>query len=436
MEHRWAEVELAGEGIFTGRLSCGLPIIVIAKPGFARKHAAFAVRYGSFDRSFVPPSGTEPMSVPDGIAHFLEHKLFEGREGNALEAFSRRGAMVNAGTSHRFTFYYFTAATDFQKNLRLLMDFVRSPFLTDENVRKEQGIIAQEIRMYDDMPDSVRLKLLLEALFARHPAREHIAGTVDSIRRITPELLTQCFEAFYRPENMVLCAVGDLDKDQVWEVAEDEAKKKPAWCALTNRPERMAVTEPAGAAAPRAERRMPVGLPKVVLGFKEVTTPASGNALLMRDVTTDFLLDMVFGRASEAYTTLYDDGIIDESFFAYAGMYPDVGFAAIGCDTPRPDELVDRLREIADSAVSALTEADFQRAKRKFLGEFLRRFNTVEFLGTTCVAYHLSDSGLREAWNAIQTVELAAVRERAAELFSADRSAVAAVLPMAWDGAV
>ncbi len=433
MEELWRTETIFGDRVHRCRLGCGTTLLCVQKPGFVRTHAAFTAKYGSFDNSFRLP-GRPPRETPDGIAHFLEHKLFESREGNALEMFSRRGALINAGTSYRFTTYYFTAVTDFEAQLRLLVDFVRTPHFTRENVAKEQGIIAQEIRMYDDMPDDVRTRMLLGALFGSHPIRTHIAGTTDSIACITPELLYECFDAFYRPENMILCAVGDFDRAAVRAGAEEALASKPEWCAGRGAPSPIIPPEAPAAACAYASRRMPVGYPKIAIGYKETGSDALGPALLARENVADFLVEMLFGRASTTFKRLYDEGLVDESFFAYGGIYPRVGYVAVGADTPHPERCIAALGEAAARAADLLTEEDFVRVRRKFEGEFIRRFNSVELLASMCLGSELNESTMSEAWAALDCVTLADVREYARALFTPERRAVAAVLPLEWVG--
>ncbi len=429
MSRAWDRFEIAGERISSCTLPSGLPLVVIEKPGFVKRFAAFGVRYGAFDRAFVPPGGDRQVVVPDGVAHFLEHCVFEGRDGNALEVFSRRGAMVNAGTSYLFTYYYFSATEKLEENLTDLLTFVRTPHITEQNVRKEQGIIEQEIRMYEDMPEDAKWRLLLGALFARHPIRNHIAGTVESIRAVTADVLATCFEAFYRPENMILCVVGDQDPEAVRDQAASSLLSLPEWCRLRGKPRRVAVEEPPEPAESEAARTMPVGLPKAVLGFKEVTRSFGGRALLEREIASDLAVEALFGRASRNFRLLYEEGLIDESFFAVAATYPELGFAALGGDTPKPEQLFDRLNAMAERAASDLTEEDFQRVKKKFTGEFIRRFNTVEFLGSACLSYLASDITLQDVWAVLKRIEHADVQKRAGEIFRPDRSAKALIEP-------
>ncbi len=424
---------LCGDQVHTTRLACGVTLIVIAKPGFVRSHASFAARYGSFDRAFRLP-GRAARETPDGIAHFLEHTLFEGRGGNALEMFSRRGALINAGTSYRCTSYHFTAVTDFAPQLAMLLEFVRAPHFTDASVAKERGIIGQEIRMYDDMPDDVRQRLLMGALFARHPIGTHIAGTRASIERITPDLLYECFDAFYRPENMVLIAAGDLDCDAVRALAEDTLSTAPEWRLRAGAPVSVFEEETAGAAERVVSRRMPVGFPKIAVGYKETRGDDAGSALLARESESDFLCEMAFGRASALFARLYEDGIIDESFRAHSGVFPRIGYVAVAADTPRPADFIAAVRDAGARAADGLTEEDFARVRRKFEGELIRLCNSPEMLAGMSLATWVDGATVADAWEALHRVTLDDVRGRARAVFAPEGCAVAAVLPLAWEG--
>lgn len=433
MGERVRRETLCGDEVRTARLECGAALVAVAKPGFVRSHAAVAARYGSFDRTFRLP-GLPVRETPAGIAHFLEHALFEGRGGNALELFSRRGSLINAATSYRVTSYYFTAVADFMPQLAMLLGFVRAPHFTDASVAKERGIIGQEIGMYDDMPDDVRRRLLMGALFARHPIGTHIAGTRASIEQVTPGLLDECFDAFYRPENMVLIAAGDLDFDAVRSAAENAFAAAPPRGSCAGAPAPVFEDETGGAAERCVSRRMPVGCPKIAVGYKETRSAEEGAALLARECESDFLCEMMFGRGSSFFARLYEEGIIDESFHAHGAVFPRIGYVAAAADTPRPADFIAAVEDAAARAADSLVEEDFARARRKFEGEMLRRCNSPESLAGMCLGAWVDGTGVVESWDALRRVTLDDVRARARAVFAPEGRAVAAVLPHEWEG--
>ncbi|HNS00505.1 MAG TPA: pitrilysin family protein [Planctomycetota bacterium] len=423
---------LCGDEVHTARLECGTTLIVAAKPGFARTYGAVAARYGSFDRTFRRP-GFPARATPDGSAHFLEHALFEGRSGNALDAFSRRGSLINAATSYRATTYYFTAVEDFAAQLAMLIGFVRTPHFTEASVAKERGIIRQEIRMYDDRPDVVQHRLLMGALFARHPIGAHIAGTCASIALVTPSLLQECFDAFYRPENLAVIAVGDLDFQAVRAVAEDAFAAPPPG-PRAGAPAAVFEDETGAAADPAASRRMSIGCPKIAVGYKETRGAEEGAVLVARRCESDFLCEMLFGRGSSFFARLYENGVVDESFSAYGAVYPRIGCIVAAADTPRPAQFIAAVEDAAAHGDESLVEEDFARARRKFEGELLRRCNAPESVASLCLGAWVDRAGVLEALETLRRVTLADVRTRARAVFAPEGRAVAAVLPHEWEG--
>jgi predicted Zn-dependent peptidase len=261
----------------------GLHVYVLPKPGFQKTYATFATKYGSVDNHFRV-EGQQSVKVPDGIAHFLEHKMFEEPEGDIFATFSSNGASANAFTSFDQTVYLFSATERIQENLTTLVNFVQHPYFTDENVEKEKGIIGQEINMYEDNPDWRSYFGLIEALYKVHPVHIDIAGTIQSISTITKETLYSCYEAFYHPSNMILFVVGGVDPAEVIElVRNNQAKKdyKPQ-----GEIERIFDDEPTTVAEPRHEVKLAVSLPKLLFGFKEAEVGLTGEALLRHDLET------------------------------------------------------------------------------------------------------------------------------------------------------
>src|SRR5690606_38157317 len=220
MDVRRHHVRQLDEELTVGTLPNGLEVFVLRKPGFSKKYAVFSTRYGSIDRTFRHPGDGTWHTVPDGIAHFLEHKLFEEEGGNAFDRFAALGASANAYTSYTMTSYLFSCSDHFRENLDILLDYVQEPYFTDENVEKEKGIIEQEIRMYQDHAAYRTMRTLLNCLYHQHPVRIDILGSVESIRRIDKDTLYRCHEAFYHPSNMALFVVGEVDPGEVFELVE------------------------------------------------------------------------------------------------------------------------------------------------------------------------------------------------------------------------
>lgn len=418
--------QLLQEEVFHARLESGLQVYLLRKPGYRRAYATVATRYGSVDSRFIPAGSTEPLEVPAGIAHFLEHKLFEEEGGSVFDRFAERGASANAFTSYTLTAYLFSCTSAFDENLRVLLDFVAKPYFTDELVEKEKGIIEQELKMYDDHPDRVLLRNLLEALYHQNPVRIDIGGTVESVRQITKEQLYTCYNTFYHPSNMVLFAAGDLDPEATLQVIREAAPDGEARGEI----ERFYPEEPEAVRERRVEQAMAVSRPRYALGVKDRVTGLTGEVLMRREIAHNMLLHMLFGRSSTAYQALYEAGLIDDGFGAYYTASPLYGHAIIGGETDDPDRLhreivaiVDRFRE------EGFDEADFQRAKRQALGEFLDAFNSLEFIAHSFISYHFREGNFFRYPEIVQEMPAEELRSHIDQLLDLERSAVSIVRP-------
>src|SRR5699024_6543886 len=295
----------------------GLKIYFMPKKGYIKKHAMFSTDYGSIDNKFIPIGEDKPLEVPEGIAHFLEHKLFEEPELNIFEKFSDIGGSVNAFTSFNQTSYLFETIDNFYENLELLIKFVQSPYLTDKNVEKEKGIISQEIRMYEDDPGWKVYFNLLEAMYSSNPVRIDIAGTIDSITNINKKLLYKAYNTFYHPSNMILFVVGDLDFKEIIKVVEKSEKKTKN--KISNI-ERIKSLEIEGINKSIVEYKMYTSNPIFHIGFKDKDIGKLGKSKVEKDLKTDIILDMLFGNSSKFYNEFYEKGLIDSSFGAnYTG---------------------------------------------------------------------------------------------------------------------
>ncbi len=381
--------ERLGETLHTYVHPSGMKVFIVRKEGYQKKTAVFATSYGSVDNRFRKPGSSEETLVPDGIAHFLEHKLFEQQDMNVLEKFSRLGASPNAFTSFHETAYHFTCTNRFDENLDLLLDFVQHPWLTDENVEKEKGIIGQEIRMYDDNADWRVFFNLLACLYREHPVRLDIAGTVETIAGITKDLLMDCWRTFYNPSNMALAVVGDVDPDAVVKAVEAHITQKEN----LGRIGKMYPIEAPGVANPRFEQHLAVSMPQFMMGARD-DVRTTGIALLRRKTALTIALDALAGRSSELYNRLYEEGLINESFGTDVMMVPAFGFASLGGQSPEPDKVAGELRDAIARLVSdGLEEATFARIRRAHEGQFIRSLNSPELLARELVDTCFSDAG-------------------------------------------
>ncbi len=378
--------ERAGETCYRVDHPSGLPIFIWPKPGYQSAYAVFATRYGSIDTSFVTGrDGAEAaVTVPAGIAHYLEHKLFENEDCDAFERYAKTGASANAYTSFAQTAYLFSCTDRVEESLEILLDFVQKPYFTPETVQKEQGIIGQEIRMCEDSPSRRVFYNLLRALYHKHPIRIDIAGTVDSIAQITPELLYDCYHTFYNLRNMVLVVAGNVTPEQVLRVADKTLKPAPAWHL-----ERPAAGEPDGVVQARVEETMPVSAPLFYLGYKQAVPAEEGMQTRTAEemVAAEVLLDLLVGRASPLYARLMEEGLINTQFGA--DYFEGPGYAAwlFAGESKDPDAVRAAIDgEIERVRREGLDEGAFEASRRALYGRLITALNDVENCGDFLVS--------------------------------------------------
>lgn len=366
------------EKIIFEELDSGLKVFFMPKPGFTKKYAMFSTNYGSIDNTFIPLGESEPLVVPEGIAHFLEHKLFEEEEANIFDQFSNLGANVNAYTNFNQTSYLFSTTDNFYESLELLIKFVQSPYLTDENVEKEKGIIAQEIMMYDDNPRWKVMFNCLKAMYINHPIRIDIAGTVDSINTINKDLLYKCYNTFYNPKNMVLFIVGDLSFEEIIKVVKNSEKNLPK---SNQELKRIFEDEPNRVYQKLIEEEMSINIPLFYIGFKDNDLGHIGEEAIKKDIITNMILDLLFTPSADFYNKLYNEGIIDQTFGAYYTGKKTYGHSLVVGQSNQPELVNERVLDlIKRPAEEILNEEDFLRHKKKNLGSFLMGFNSEEFI--------------------------------------------------------
>lgn len=415
------------ETLYHEQLPNGLDVYLLPKQGFQKTYATFTTHYGSIDNDFQPPNG-ERMQVPDGIAHFLEHKMFEQEEGDVFKDFSKNGASANAFTSFDRTAYLFSCTGNIEQNLTTLINFVQDPYFTDENVEKEKGIIGQEIRMYDDNPDWRAYFGLIQALYSEHPVRIDIAGTVESIAKITKETLYSCYETFYHPSNMVLFVVGGIDFEKIMQLIRDNQAAKP----YKDRGEikRFYPEEQPGGGQQRNEVQLSVGINKCLMGFKEEETGLQGEAFLKREFATQIALETLFGQSSDLYQSLYNDGLIDDQFgFDYV-LEQGYGFSMFGGDTRDPDELISRIETALPEYVDkGISDEQFERLRKKKIGEFLRQLNSPEFIANQFTRYRFNQADLFKIVPVLESLNAEDINSRLRRHFQPDSMAASIVRP-------
>ncbi|WP_431029532.1 EF-P 5-aminopentanol modification-associated protein YfmH [Lysinibacillus sp. LZ02] len=418
------------ETLYYKQLDNGLDVYILPKKGFSKTYVTFTTNYGSIDRTFIPIGESEPITVPDGIAHFLEHKMFEKEEGDVFQKFSEVGAQANAFTSFTRTAYLFSATDHIYKSTETLLDFVQSPYFTEATVEKEKGIIGQEITMYDDLPDWRLYFGAIENMYQHHPVKIDIAGTIESIDKITADHLYTCYNTFYHPSNMLLFVVGGVDPVEMMSLIEENQRKKefPEPPTL----ESLFDEEPTAVAVKDREIFMAVQKPKVYVGLKAKTVDLVGNGMLKHELAVMIALECLFGRASSFYMDIYEQGIIDESYAYDFSLEKGFGFALIGSDTNNAEKLIqaikNRLKEAEDR--SLFTTEDVERIKRKRIGYFLRALNSLEFIANQFTRYKFNEMNLFDVVPTIEQLTVNDIQEAFTSLQGEEQQTIFKVLPV------
>lgn len=421
--------EITGETLYSGKHKSGLEIFILPKPEYSGTYAIFGTRYGSVDSEFIVPGETEPTKVPDGIAHYLEHKMFDQPDGsNVFDKFSKYGGNANAFTSFNMTAYLFSATSDFEENLKTLLDYVQSPYYTDETVAKEQGIIGQEIRMYDDNPGWKLFFNFINCLYCEHPVKKEIAGTVESIADITADYLYKCYNTFYNLSNMSIVIVGNADVKKTVEIIEEGIKKNEPF---TEPIKRIYPEEPEKIASKYAEKSMAVSSPMFMMGFKDNDTGFGGKSLLKKNIEITILMRMLFDKGSHIYKKLYDMGLINSTFSLDYTMQPDYAFTSLDGESSDPEKvfeiILDELDKIREEG---LDEAAFERAKKVEWGKYIRSYNDIE--GYACAFMQLLFMGIDyfDFYDVYKTVTFDDAVKRFNKHFNRDLAALSVVKPL------
>lgn len=422
------EFQQLDETLYYKKLNNGLDVYILPKKGFSKTFVTFTTKYGSVDRTFTPIGEKERITVPDGIAHFLEHKMFEKEEGDVFQKFSERGASANAFTSFTRTAYLFSATDHIYENTETLLDFVQKPYFTDKTVEKEKGIIGQEITMYDDQPDWRLYFGTIENMYHNHPVKIDIAGTIESIDKITPEHLYTCYYTFYHPSNMLLFVVGNVDPEKMMNFIEENQNKKTFKEA--HEIDRFFEAEPLEVAIKERKISMDVQQPKVYVGLKAKETNLSGENMLKHELAIQIGLECLFGRASVFYTDVYESGLIDESFAYDFTLEKGFGFALIGSDTPNPDRLVEKILHQIDHANEIFDAESIERIKRKRIGFFLRALNSLEYIANQFTRYKFNDMNLFDVVPVIEKITMEDVEEAFQSIQGKSQQTAFKILPI------
>ena len=400
------EYEQINETLYHEVLPNGLTVYLLPKNDYHKTYGLFSTNYGSIDNEFIPYGEKEKVKVPDGIAHFLEHKLFEKEDGDVFQLFGQQGASANAFTSFTKTSYLFSTTDQVEKNLTTLIDFVQAPYFTEETVNKEKGIIGQEIQMYEDDPNWRIFFGILNNLYPTHPLHIDIAGTVESIDKITAQDLYTCYRTFYQPSNMVLFVVGKMEPEKLMKLIRENQEAK-------NFPPKQEIVryfpENTKEIIKQSALEAAITRDKFVLGIKGLDTlPQEGTELLRYKTAINLLFQMILGNTSRNYLAMYNQGIIDDSFGFEFSLDREFHFADFSGDTDEPEKAAEKVKEIilgfADDP--EVSETNLDLLKKKMLGQYFQSLNSIEYIANQFTQSLFGDRTLFDLPEIIDSIQM------------------------------
>lgn len=421
--------EKTGENLYFGKHKSGLSVYIMPRRGYNGTYAIFGTKYGSVDSDFIVPGEADITHVPDGIAHFLEHKMFEQEDGgNVFEQFAKAGAMCNAYTSFNMTGYLFKSSENPYESLKILMDYVQKPYFTPENVEKEQGIIGQEINMCDDDPNWILLFNFLKSMYHHNPVRLEIAGSIESIAQINADILYKCYNTFYNLSNMTMVITGDIDADRAMDIIEGGILKNEPF---EEEIKRVYPEEPKSVLQRKQIKKMNVSMPMFMVGFKDNDIGYGGERLLKKIIETDILTEMIFAKGSPLYERLYNEGLINQKFSAEFEPQIDYGFTTADGESKDPQKVYDTIMEYIESLhKNGLPEDEFERVKKVIWGRYIRSYNDIGGFSHKFIAMNFMDIDYTEYYNVYKQVTFEDVKKRFAEHFDKEFSVLSVIEPM------
>ncbi len=419
-----------GEQLFHTKMENNLNVFYMPKKGFTKKYAVLATDYGSNDLSFISERSGEQINLNHGIAHFLEHKMFEQPDGSdAFGEFAKYGANANAFTNFNMTAYLFSTTDNFYGALEHLLSYVSLPHFTDENVKKEQGIIAQEIKMYDDNSDWRLFFNTLKAMYVNHPNSIDIAGTVESIHQITKEELYECYKTFYAPSNMALFVIGDLD----WDEIQATIKKVPMPDYMEGKSiQRIASVEPNQIAQKRIVNEMEISLPLFSIGYKDRwDKKIEGRELLQKGIALEIIFGCLFRKGSDLHEYLYENQLIFEPISCEYNAHMDYGYSVIAGESKDIEKVHKKILETIEQAKKdGLNVEDFERIKKMKLGSFVRSFDSIEGIANSFLNHYFEGINYFEIYDCITKITIEDANARLREHFDEEMSVISIINPI------
>ena len=408
------ENNIIKEKCYMEKLENGLQVIIIPKENVQKKYIIWSTKFGSIDNHFIDSKTGEEVIIPDGVAHFLEHKMFEQKDGtDSLYTLMALGIDANAYTTNDHTAYLFECTDKFYEGLDELMDYVQNPYFTDQNVEKEKGIIGQEIGMYDDDPGWQLYINAMDCLYKNNPIKVDTAGTVESISKITPEVLYKCYNTFYHPSNMVLAVAGDFNEEEILNEIKKRLIKKENRKEIT----RIYPEEPSKINKKYNEKQMEVSMPLFMIGFKD-NLEEKYEESVKRHVTVEIILNMLLGKSSKLYNELYNEGDLiskPDLEYEFGKKYSHV---LITGQSKEPKVIYDRLlKEIEKMKENEIDKQDFERIKKKIYGDYAVEYNNVSDIARMFVQDHVKGINSFEYMNQFDEIDEKYLKQVLKEIF-------------------
>ena len=410
------------EKVYIEKLENGLTVMIIPKEGIRKKYVMWATHYGSMDNKFIIPGEDKVTKVPDGIAHYLEHKMFEQENGkNSLDKLTELGVNANAYTTTNYTTYLFEATSNFYEALDELMDYVQHPYFTDENVEKEKGIIAQEINMYDDEPQWVVYMNALRCMYKENPITIDIAGTVESIQSIDKEVLYKCYNTFYNPSNMVMCFCGDFESNELLQEVKQRLIEKPKQGEI----KRIFEQEPEAIVQKRIEKQMEVSIPVFVIGIKDKLEKEN---IVKKHIAIEIILNILIGKSSNLYKKLYEKEILSAEPFLEYEFCENYAHVSISGTSKNPEKVLEELlQEVDKTKEQGVNENDLNRIKNMLYGNLVKEFNNVSEISRMFITDYFKGINSFEYLENYKQITKEYVEQVLNEVFKEDKTVISIV---------
>lgn len=418
--------KITGEKVYKYELEDGLKVYICPKKGFSKKVGMYGTHFGSIDTDFYDIQEKKRKRVPDGIAHFLEHKLFEQEDGNALDLFAKMGVSSNAYTSYDHTVYFFETNDKFEECLKTLFDFITTPYFTDENVEKEKGIIEQELNMYEDSPDSVVYYNVMRAMYNNYPLNVDIGGTVESVYSITKEELYSCYNTFYAPQNMFVIIIGDVDiESTVKMIKERHSSTKRDELSV---PQRFYPEEPENIAMREIEKKLDVFMPSICIGFK--SSKKGGKTNIRNALITEIINEAAFSDLSDFYEDMYNAGLLTEPMYMTYESGKDFSHTLVFFQSLKYKECEEKFNEhLAALKENGISEELFNIVLNKKIGQEIYNSESMMQVSREVIDSIIEDTEVFEASKVLGEITVKDVNNYIKNEFNTDKMVISKVLP-------